>query len=56
MSPNKSQRGNCSCRWEDVLKVDLQKVGWGGMDCIDLPQDWDKRQAFVNVVMDFRVS
>jgi len=41
MSLNKSQRGNCSCRWEDNIKMDLQKVGWGGMDCIDLVQDWD---------------
>jgi len=21
-------------RWEDNIKMDLQEVGWGGMDCI----------------------
>jgi hypothetical protein len=25
-------------RWEDNIKVDLQEVGCGGMDCIDLAQ------------------
>jgi hypothetical protein len=28
-------------RWEDNIKIDLQKVGWG-MDCIDLVQDRDR--------------
>jgi len=23
-------------RWEDNMKMDLQEVGWGGMDWIDL--------------------
>jgi hypothetical protein len=23
-------------RWEDNIKMDLQEVGWGGMDWIDL--------------------
>jgi len=23
--------------WEDNIKTDIQKVGWGGKDCIDLP-------------------
>ena len=26
-------------RWEDNSKMDLQKVGWGGMDWTDLVQD-----------------
>jgi hypothetical protein len=28
-------------RWEDNIKMDLQEVGWGGMDCIDMAQDGD---------------
>ena len=29
-------------RWEDNIKVDLQEVGCGGMDWIELAQDRDK--------------
>jgi hypothetical protein len=29
-------------RWEDNIKMDLQEVGWGGMDWIDMAQDRDK--------------
>jgi len=42
-------------RWEDNIKVDLQKVGCWGMDWIDLAQDRDRWRAFVNTVMNFRV-
>ena len=27
------------CRWEDNITVDLQEVGWVGMDWLDLAQD-----------------
>ena len=26
-------------RWDDNIKIDLQEVGWVGMDWIDLAQD-----------------
>jgi hypothetical protein len=29
-------------RWEDNIKMDLQEVGCGGMDWIDLTQDRDR--------------
>ena len=42
-------------RWEDNIKMDLQEVGCGGMDHIDLAQDRDKWRALVNVAMDLWV-
>jgi len=42
-------------RWEDNIKMDLQKVGWKGKDWIDLAQDSDRWRALVNVVMNLRV-
>jgi hypothetical protein len=42
-------------RWEDNIKMDLQEVGWGGMDWIDMAQDKDRWRALVNVVMNVRV-
>jgi hypothetical protein len=42
-------------RWEDTIKMDLQEVGWGGMDWTDLAQDKDRWQAIVNVVMNLQV-
>jgi len=34
--------GRPSHRWEDNIKVDLQAVGYGGMDWIDLAHDRDR--------------
>ena len=42
-------------RWEDNIKMDLQKVGCRGMDWIDLAQDRDRRRAVVNEVMNLGV-
>jgi len=51
----KSPLGRPRCRWEDNIKMDLQEVGCGGMDWIELAQDRDRWQAFVNAVMNLRV-
>ena len=42
-------------RWEDNMRMDLQKVGSGGMDWIELAQDRDKWLTLVNVVMNLGV-
>jgi hypothetical protein len=42
-------------RWEDNIKVDLQKVGGGGGDWMELAQDRDRWRALVDTVRDFRV-
>ena len=42
-------------RWEDNIKMDLQEVGRGCRDWIELAQDRDRWWALVSTVMNFRV-
>ena len=42
-------------RWEDNIKMDIQEVGCGGMDYIELAQDRDRWRALVKAVMNLRV-
>ena len=43
-------------RWEDNIKMDLQEVGCGSMDWIELAQDRNSWRAVVNAVMNLRIS
>jgi hypothetical protein len=47
--------GRPKSRWGDDIEMDLQGVGYGGMDWIELTQDTDRLRALVNAVMNFRV-
>jgi hypothetical protein len=49
----KRQLGIPRRRWEDNIKIYLRKVGWRGMDSIDLPHDRDRLPAFVIAVINF---
>jgi len=42
-------------RWEDNIKTDLQEVGCGGMDWIELAQDRDRWRTLVSAGMNLRV-
>jgi hypothetical protein len=42
-------------RWDDNIKMDLQVVGCGGMDWIELVMDRDSWWAPVNAVMNLQV-
>jgi hypothetical protein len=41
--------------WENIIKIDLREIGWGGMVWIDLAQDRDRWKGLVNVVMKLRI-
>jgi hypothetical protein len=38
-------------KWEDNIKIDLQEVGFGGMDLINLAQDKDRFRTLVFAIM-----
>ena len=42
-------------RWEDNIKMDLQEVGWGYVDWIDLAQGRNRWRSLVNALMNLRV-
>jgi len=37
-----------------LLRLDHQEVGWGGMNRIDLAEDWDRWWVHVNVVINLQ--
>jgi hypothetical protein len=41
--------------WEDNIKMDLQKVGGGRGDWMELAQDRDRWRALMGTVRNFRV-
>ena len=53
-SEGKRPLGRTRRRWEDNIKMNLQEVGCGGVDWIELAQDRDRWRALVNAVMNLR--
>jgi hypothetical protein len=47
--------GRPRSRWENNIKTNLQEVGCGGVDWIELVQDRDRWRALVNAVMNLRI-
>jgi hypothetical protein len=47
--------GRSRCRWEDNIKMDLQEVGGGCRDWMELAQDRDRWQALLSTVKNFWV-
>ena len=50
-----SPLGRPGRRWEDNIKMDLQEVGGGCGDWMELAQDRNRWRARVSTVMNFRV-
>jgi hypothetical protein len=42
-------------RWQGNIKIDLQELGWGGIEWIKVAQDRDRWWALVDMVVNLRV-
>jgi len=47
--------GRSKNKWQGNINMDLQEVGWRGMDWMTVPQDRDMCQALVDVAMNLKV-
>jgi hypothetical protein len=47
--------GSSRLRWENSIKMNIQEVGRGFMEWIEMAQDSDKGRALGNAVINFRV-
>ena len=54
-SERKRSLGRPRHRWEGNIKIDLQEVGQGGTEGIDVVQDRDRWRALVNAIMNLQV-
>jgi hypothetical protein len=51
----KSPLGRPRCTWEDNIKMDVQEVGGGCVDWMELAEDRDRWWALVSTVKNLRV-
>ena len=54
-SQGKRPFGRPSHRWKENIVINLQEVGCGGMNWIDVAKDRDRWRALVDAVMNLRV-
>jgi hypothetical protein len=54
-SEGKRPRGIPRCRWEDKIRRDLWKIGWRGVEWIQLAHDRGQQRTVVNEVMNLQV-
>ena len=54
-SEEKRSLGRPRRRWEDNIKMDLQEVGGGRGDWVELAQDRDSWRTLVGMLRNFRV-
>ena len=52
----KGPLGRLRRRWENNIRINLQELGCGVVDWIELAQDMDRWRALVNAVMNRRDS
>jgi hypothetical protein len=50
----RSERERPFGRWKENIKMNLEEVGCGGMNWIDLVQDTDRWRTLVNAAMNLR--
>jgi hypothetical protein len=55
MNEGKRPLGRPRRRWEDNIKKDLQEVGGGCGDWMELAQNRDRWRALASAVMNFRI-
>jgi hypothetical protein len=48
--------GRPKLRWQDNIKMDVQEVGCGGMEWMELAEDRDRWRELLKAVMNLRVS
>ena len=51
----KKPLGSSRRKWEDNIKMDLQEVGCGSMDWIELAQDRNRWRVLVNAEMNLQI-
>lgn len=47
--------GRLGCKWEDIIKMDLRKIGFDDVDWIRLAQNWGQLWTIENIILKIQV-